>query len=73
MPPVRFEATLKTPTAYGAPANNIYKDWNVDLDDNSTNDDPWNFGTGAQYPVLKVIDANRDVTIDSANVTAQRN
>ena len=54
---------LQTPTAYCATntcANtDIYKDWNLDLDnddnDNSHStgqDNPWDFGTGDQYPVL---------------------
>ena len=43
-------ANLQTPTAYGT---SIYKDWNADLDGDSTNDDPWDFGTNKQYPALK--------------------
>ena len=41
---------LQTPTGY----NGIYAAWNVDLDGNGTNDDPWDFGTASQYPALKV-------------------
>ena len=37
----------------------IYANWNVDLDGDSTNDDPWHFGTDSQYPALKV-DFNGD-------------
>ena len=44
---------LKTPTAYGTGANDIYKDWNLNLDGVAGNDDPWNFGTATEYPVLK--------------------
>ena len=44
---------LQTPTAYGTGANDIYKDWNVNLDGVTGNDDPWDFGTASQYPVLK--------------------
>ena len=67
-------SALQAPTAYGSAATDLYADWDVDLDDNSTNDDPWDFGTGSQYPVLKVIDANRDGTIDAVDdVAAQRN
>ena len=51
---------LQAPTAYGTGANDIYKDWNIDLDnaDNDNNlttgtDDPWDFGTASQYPALK--------------------
>ena len=43
---------LQTPTAYGT-GTSIYKDWNLDFDSDSTNDDPWAFGTASQYPVLK--------------------
>ena len=43
---------LQTPTGYTT--GSIYADWNVDLDGNNTNDDPWHFGTSSQYPVLKV-------------------
>ena len=50
-------AELQTPTGY----NGIYADWNVDLDADGTNDDPWDFGTNSEYPVLKV-DFNNDGT-----------
>ena len=49
---------LQTPTSYGD-SGSIYADWNVDLDgdpatgDADGNDDPWDFGTASQYPVLK--------------------
>ena len=39
---------LQAPTGYSG----IYRSWNVDLDDDGTND-AWHFGTGRQYPVLK--------------------
>ena len=49
---------LQRPTEYGA--TGIYANWNVDVDnadddgDLTTNtDDPWHFGTDAQYPILK--------------------
>ncbi len=32
----------------------IFAGWNRDLDGDSTNDDPWDFGANGQYPVLKV-------------------
>ena len=32
----------------------IYADWNVDRDDDVTDDDPWDFGTESQYPALQV-------------------
>ncbi len=41
---------LQLPTA----ASGIYQTWNVDLDGDSMNDDPWDFGTSSQYPVLSV-------------------
>ena len=40
---------LQTPTGYSG----IYANWNVDLDGDGTDDDPWDFGTSSQYPVLK--------------------
>ena len=41
---------LQSPTGY----TGIYANWNVDLDGNGVNDDdPWDFGTNRQYPVLK--------------------
>ena len=43
-------AELQLPTV----ASGIYQTWNVDLDGDSMNDDPWNFGTSSQYPVLSV-------------------
>ena len=43
-------AELQLPTA----ASDIYSTWNVDLDGDSMNDDPWNFGTSSQYPVLSL-------------------
>ena len=41
---------LQLPTA----ASGIYQTWNVDLDGDSMNDDPWDFGTSSQYPALSV-------------------
>ena len=40
---------LQGPTRY----TGIYADWNVDLDSDSSPDDPWHFGWSNQYPVLK--------------------
>ncbi len=40
---------LVKPTDYAG----IYADWNVDLDSDGNADDPWDFGTDGQYPVLK--------------------
>ena len=39
---------LQAPTGY----TGIYENWNADLDDDGEADDPWSFGTDAQYPVL---------------------
>ena len=39
---------LQSPTGY----TGIYANWNLDLDDDSTFDDLWDFGTSSQYPVL---------------------
>ena len=50
-------AELQTPTGY----NGIYADWNVDLDADGTNDDPWHFGTSSEYPALKY-DTDNDGT-----------
>ena len=46
----RTTAQLQGPTGYSG----IYAQWNVDLDGDGTNDEPWDFGTGSQYPALKV-------------------
>ena len=57
-------AQLRSPTSYASTAGNgataIYTHWNVDVDnadgDNTLTtgaDDPWDFGTGADYPVLQ--------------------
>ena len=40
---------LRSPVDYSA----IYLDWNSDTDGLPGGDDPWDFGTSAQYPVLK--------------------
>ncbi len=42
-------AELQAPTTY----TGIYANWDVDLDGDSTADDPWDFGTSSQYPLLK--------------------
>ena len=47
----KTSSELKTPTAYGT-GSAIYANWNLNLDGVSGNDDPWDFGTNAQYPVL---------------------
>ena len=40
---------LRSPTAYAG----IYAAWNVDVDGVTGNDNPWDFGTETQYPVLQ--------------------
>ena len=46
----RTTAALQALTGYSG----LYQTWNVDLDGDSTVDDPWDFGTTTQYPVLAV-------------------
>ena len=43
---------LQTPTAYGT-GSSIYANWNVNVDGAPGDDDPWDFGTSTQYPILK--------------------
>ena len=40
---------LQSPTGYAG----IYANWKVDLNGDGSADDPWDFGTSSQYPVLK--------------------
>ena len=40
---------LQTPTGYVG----IYGTWNLDLDGDNASDDPWDFGTSSEYPILK--------------------
>ena len=40
---------LQTETEYSG----IYADWNANLDGEAGTDDPWEFGNGMQYPMLK--------------------
>ncbi|MDE0318877.1 MAG: hypothetical protein OXI97_03270 [Acidimicrobiaceae bacterium] len=42
-------AQLQAPTGY----DGIYSTWNLDVDGDGTGDDPWDFGSSSQYPVLK--------------------
>ena len=50
---------LQSPTAYGS---GIYANWNLDFNNDTNNDDPWDFGTSSQYPVLKYAGATRKLT-----------
>ncbi len=56
---------LRTPTGYSG----IYANWNRDLDGDGTADDPWDFGTDSEYPVLRA-DFDGDGGIDSDAGTA---
>ena len=58
---------LVTPTGY----TGIYFNWNLDLDGDTGNDDPWNFGTAFQYPVLRV-DFDGDGDVDADDIDPQR-
>ena len=44
---------LQSATTYGATSSDLYFNWNVNLDGQAGNDDPWTFGATNQYPVLK--------------------
>ena len=69
-------SALQSETDY----NDIYANWNVDVDGRPGNDDPWTFGAADQYPVLKY--AGMDTTVQynlqppgiptSVTVTVQR-
>ena len=43
-------AELRTPNGYAG----IYSSWNISIDSDSTNDNPWDFGADYNYPVLSV-------------------
>ncbi|MCY4557737.1 MAG: fibronectin type III domain-containing protein, partial [Chloroflexi bacterium] len=49
-------AELQEPAGY----TGIYANWNEDLDGDGSDDDPWDFGTSCQYPVLKFGSFNPD-------------
>ena len=59
---------LKMPTGYSG----IYANWNLNLDGQAGGDNPWNFGTTSQYPVLNGIDADGDGDVDAADLAEQR-
>ena len=58
---------LVMPTGY----TGIYFNWNLDLDGDTTNDDPWDFGTSSEYPVLRV-DFDGDGDVDADDIDPQR-
>ena len=60
-------SALRTPSGY----TGIYAAWNVDTDGVTGGDDPWDFGTASQYPVLKV-DFDGNGTATGAEFGAQR-
>ena len=47
----RTTSQLQSPTSYSG----IYGSWNVDVDTEDGSDNPWAFGTSAQYPALKAV------------------
>ena len=50
---------LQSPTSYSG----IYGSWNVDINEDNMNDEPWDFGTSSQYPALKAdMDGDDDAT-----------
>ena len=55
----RTTAQLQSPGSYSG----IYGSWNVDIDEDDINDNPWDFGTSSQYPALKAdMDGDDDAT-----------
>ena len=53
-------AGLRGPLQTGGYAG-IYANWNVSIDEDTTDDDPWDFGLAHNYPALKVdFDGNGD-------------
>ncbi len=55
----RTTSQLQSPTSYSG----IYGSWNVDINEDNTNDNPWNFGTSSQSPALKAdMDGDDDAT-----------
>ncbi len=65
---------LQSPTGYSG----IYANWNLNLDGVPGNDDPWDFGTSSQYPVvdyksLPTSDQRSTVTITANPVVIYEN
>ena len=60
---------LRSPTGY----TGIYSSWNISIDDDSTVDDPWDFGAGYNYPVLSVdFDGDSDTAANWEDFGQQR-
>ena len=51
MPEGKTTSELQSITGYDT--GSVYADWNVNVDGQTGNDDPWDFGTWMQYPMLK--------------------
>ena len=55
----RTTSQLQSPRSYSG----IYGSWNVDLDEDNMNDNPWDFGTSSEYPALRAdMDGDDDAT-----------
>ncbi len=52
-PEGKTTSELQTPTEYGD-STSIFGNWNVNVDGVTGNDNPWDFGTNVQYPILDV-------------------
>ena len=68
----KMQIELQTPIAYGTGAS-IYANWNLNIDGVDGADDPWNFGTSSQYPVLNIdFNGNGSKTDDIARQRQQQ-
>ena len=45
----RTTSQMQSPRSYSG----IYGSWNVDIDEDNINDNPWDFGTSSEYPALR--------------------
>ena len=55
--PAKTTAQLQSPTRY----DGIYDSWNVDVDGETGNDDPWDFGGSSDYPKLQYGGMDTDI------------
>ena len=65
---------LQTPTDYGT-GSSIYVNWNVNVDGVTGNDEPWDFGTSVQYPILEYgtylpVIVQRPISLTASSVTS---